>query len=405
MFENPDEGLGFRKMTNYYGGGIDHFETPIDHRIHVAPDLNEKIDPAWRQPDGWYATESPGKSDGRASVVALSFPERFDPVELAGAHQDARDAYPEIYDRVVGAAAYLEHTRTAFEDEAPTREAAALTRETPQAGIGRDAVDAIDKPDVSVASIIDYNDNNNNKLSPSNPPHNSNADITSSTSARDHDPSPAIDLPTAAVAPDSNAASSTPDRVVAPESGSDISGFGKNEPTLAADPKDPPEAQTASAPTAPDPSTATTRPLSALMSAFDDAPASPAKVPGDAPSSQATRIEEPSTAEATATSAPPVRAPGASNDVPAANEPAPAAASVTSSQKDSAATATDATLPKAQPPLKDLMAAFDDAPVPSAKEAEASRGRESAGLNGRKRAKSRRCAGSGQCEPPERGIS
>jgi hypothetical protein len=96
MFAQPDQALGYSKINNYHGEGISLFETPIETHLHVSQELNEKIDPAWRQPDGRY------DADNQSSIVALSFPERFDPSELAAARQDAKDRYPDIYGKVIG---------------------------------------------------------------------------------------------------------------------------------------------------------------------------------------------------------------------------------------------------------------------------------------------------------------
>ncbi|PPQ35240.1 hypothetical protein CKO16_20795 [Rhodoblastus acidophilus] len=136
MFDQPDEALGYAKMKNYYGAGIDHFETPLDHRIVVAPELNEKIDPAWRHPDGHYVSDG-AKAGARASVVALSFPERFDPIELAAAHQDAKDFFPDIYEKVIAFERDAEQTRPASQDETALRSTTvAPAAEPPRVDVG-----------------------------------------------------------------------------------------------------------------------------------------------------------------------------------------------------------------------------------------------------------------------------
>ncbi|WP_294537752.1 hypothetical protein [uncultured Rhodoblastus sp.] len=96
MFENPDENLGYTTTRNYHGEGISLFETPIETRLHVTPELNERIDETFRNPDGWY------DDPGMRSIIAVSLPERFDLSELAEARQNVKDLYPDIYEGLIG---------------------------------------------------------------------------------------------------------------------------------------------------------------------------------------------------------------------------------------------------------------------------------------------------------------
>ena len=75
----------FAKMAD----GITFYQNDDRSGLHVSHENNEKIDPAWREPNGWY--EGPEKW----SVVAVNFPGSFDSEDAATAHQTAQKAFPE----------------------------------------------------------------------------------------------------------------------------------------------------------------------------------------------------------------------------------------------------------------------------------------------------------------------
>ena len=59
------------------GEGVTYHEGPEQiFGLHVSPDLNQKIDPAWREPNGWY------EGVNKWPVVAISFPDRFEDTDV-----------------------------------------------------------------------------------------------------------------------------------------------------------------------------------------------------------------------------------------------------------------------------------------------------------------------------------
>jgi hypothetical protein len=84
--------------THSYAPGIVQVWTASHGGIHLTPELNAEVNPAWRNANGWY------EEDCEWAIVALTFPQHFQQVEgmLAEADKSARNYFPDAYEKVTG---------------------------------------------------------------------------------------------------------------------------------------------------------------------------------------------------------------------------------------------------------------------------------------------------------------
>ena len=79
-----------------YAPGIILYSTPSHGGFHLGRRANAVVDPAWRDPAGWY------EEDCAWAVVAHTYPDLFGASHVAAARRTLRDHYPDAWRAVTG---------------------------------------------------------------------------------------------------------------------------------------------------------------------------------------------------------------------------------------------------------------------------------------------------------------
>lgn len=93
---NASTPWGPSQTATCYYEGIISYSTAGHGGFYVASDLNELIDAAWRERDGWY------EEDEMWAVVAFTFPHLFTQFELKLANNTLKNSFPDAWQRLTG---------------------------------------------------------------------------------------------------------------------------------------------------------------------------------------------------------------------------------------------------------------------------------------------------------------
>lgn len=74
--------------------GVVEVDTASHGGIHLTPENNAYVHEAWRDPKGWY------EEDCEWAIVAVTFPNLFEPDHVILAHDRAKNWLPDQYERV-----------------------------------------------------------------------------------------------------------------------------------------------------------------------------------------------------------------------------------------------------------------------------------------------------------------
>lgn len=87
---------GASQQTHQWAVGIVQVFTASHGGFHLDQVHNDAVHQAWRSPDGWY------EEDCEWAIVALTFPDVFDPDTVESAQQTAKNWYPDRYEAIFG---------------------------------------------------------------------------------------------------------------------------------------------------------------------------------------------------------------------------------------------------------------------------------------------------------------
>lgn len=87
---------GKAQGTSMVSPGIDAVATSGHGGLKLSPERAAEIDPAWREPAGWY------EQDCAWAKAAVTHYRDFTPIDVKNAHLAARQYYPDEYTAIVG---------------------------------------------------------------------------------------------------------------------------------------------------------------------------------------------------------------------------------------------------------------------------------------------------------------
>lgn len=93
-------------FVNNYAPGIDSVATPGHGGIKLDRKMNNQVHTAWRQAGGWY------EEDCEWAIVAITFPNVFEPEMVKQAHIIAKDWNPDEYREATGNMVDIAESRT-----------------------------------------------------------------------------------------------------------------------------------------------------------------------------------------------------------------------------------------------------------------------------------------------------
>lgn len=85
---------GNSQTVKTLGDGVVEVDTAAHGGVHLTPARNAQVHTAWRDKNGWY------EEDVEWAIVALTFPNLYEPVYVIMAHRVAKDWMPDQYERV-----------------------------------------------------------------------------------------------------------------------------------------------------------------------------------------------------------------------------------------------------------------------------------------------------------------
>lgn len=85
---------GMSQSVSRFGLGVNFYSTARHGGFHVSEKINLMINRTWRNDNGWY------EEDCEASIVILTFSNRFTPEQVTRAHESAKNWYPHAYETV-----------------------------------------------------------------------------------------------------------------------------------------------------------------------------------------------------------------------------------------------------------------------------------------------------------------
>jgi hypothetical protein len=102
---------GTSDSSKKHADGVVEVSTPSHGGFHLDPERNAKVHAAWRDKGGWY------EEDCEWAIVALTFPDLFEPAHVEKAHTSAKNWMPDAYEKVFGVPVTAEESHERREQE------------------------------------------------------------------------------------------------------------------------------------------------------------------------------------------------------------------------------------------------------------------------------------------------